>query len=149
MIDAAVLLISFEHVSLAIPVPKDTKRPVIAVVDDDEAARESFAALLETEGYGVDTFAGGSQFLEALPSLNADCVLLDVRMPAPDGLAVLEELSKVDAHPPVILMSANPKTTSPKRARELGTLMVLEKPIEEACLFSAIRMALSARAGGT
>ena len=135
--------------SLAISVPEHTDPVVIAVVDDDEAARESFAALLATEGYRVDTFAGGSQFLEALPALDVACVLLDVRMPEPDGLAVLEELSKADAHPPVILMSANPKTTSPKRARELGTLMVLEKPIEEACLFSAIRMALSTRGDGT
>lgn len=137
-----------QKVSLAIAVPKETKRAVIVVVDDDEAARESFVALLETEGYRVETFASGPGFLEALPSLDADCVLLDVRMPELDGLSVLEELSKADAHPPVILMSANPKTTSPRRARELGTLMVLEKPIEEACLFSAIRMALKAGRDG-
>ena len=139
----------FDHASLAISSSTEIKRAVIVVVDDDDAARESFVALLETEGYCVETFASGPGFLEALPSLDAACVLLDVRMPELDGLSVLEELGKAASRPPVILMSANPKTTSPKRARELGTLMVLEKPIEEACLFSAIRMALSAHRDGT
>ncbi len=123
---------------------KDTTTLTVVVVDDDEAARESFAVLLATEGYRVDTFASGPQFLEALPSIDAACVLLDVRMPDLDAIGVLEELSKADSYPPVILMTASPKTTSPKRARELGTMMVLEKPIEEACLFSAIRMAVRA-----
>lgn len=115
----------------------------IAVVDDDEAALDSFAILLEIGGYDVTTFDDGVRFLDEFPSLLTDCVLLDIRMPNLDGFSVLERLKAASDTPPVILMTASPKLLSQARARQLGALMVLEKPIEEASLLSALRMAIA------
>jgi len=115
----------------------------ITVVDDDEAALDSFAVLLELGGFEVRTFEDSQRFLAAFPSLTSDCILLDVRMPNIDGIAVLQRLNAVEGPPPVILMTASPKLLSQRRARRLGALMVLEKPIEEASLMSAVRMAIA------
>ncbi len=124
------------------------RNATIAVVDDDEAALDSFAILLEIGGFEVSTFDDGVRFLDEFPSLLTDCILLDIRMPNMDGFSVLERLKAAGDPPPVILMTASPKLLSQARARQLGALMVLEKPIEEASLLSALRMAITLPGAG-
>lgn len=124
------------------------RNATIAVVDDDEAALDSFAVLLELDGHKVSTFDDGARFLDEYPSLLTDCVLLDIRMPNLDGFGVLERLQAAGDTPPVILMTASPKLLSQNRAQRLGAITVLEKPIEEASLLSAVRMALAMIADG-
>jgi len=122
---------------------RQTDLGTVAVVENDDAARHSFAVLLKSGGYRVEAFADGLQFLAALGSLDPVCVLLEARLPMLDGLAVLERLNAGGAHPPVILMTRVPKLPAATLARELGALMLLEKPIGESRLFSAIKMAAS------
>ncbi len=113
----------------------------VAVVENDDAARHSCAVLLQSGGYRVATYAGGEQFLAEIGSFSPVCVLLETRLPELDGLEVLERLHAAGGHPPVILMTRVPKLPAMARVRELGAMLLLEKPIEDACLFSAIRMA--------
>ena len=114
---------------------------LIAVVEDDEASRDSFEVLLQNAGYLVETFALGRPFLAAFDTLEPHCVLLEARLPDMDGLRVLEKLRVAMPPPPVILMSRVPKVPDHSTVQRLGAMLVLEKPIEHACLFSAIRMA--------
>lgn len=125
--------------------PSKQESVTVTVVDDDEAALDSFAVLLELGGFNVKTFEDSCRFLAAFPSLTSDCILLDVRMPNIDGIGVLQRLNAAEGPPPVILMTASPKLLSQNRARRLGALMVLEKPIEEASLLSAVRMAVASQ----
>ncbi|MEM1400444.1 MAG: response regulator [Pseudomonadota bacterium] len=118
----------------------------IVVIDDDPATLESFAVLLGVDGFAVTTFEGGQAFLSALPSLTADCVLLDIRMPGIDGLDVLRLLKRDGFSRPVILMTASPKLISPERARRLGAATILEKPISEVALTDAISGAVAHQA---
>ena len=60
--------------------------PLVHVVDDDEAVRDSLSLLLEAAGLSVRTYDSATAFLKALPNLAAGCVLTDVRMPELDGL---------------------------------------------------------------
>lgn len=80
------------------------KRLSIFIVDDEELARERLKRLIEAFEYCV--FLGeaenGAKALQEIPRLSPDIVLLDIRMPGEDGLAVAEKLSRM-AEPPAII----------------------------------------------
>jgi two-component system response regulator FixJ len=63
------------------------KRPVY-VVDDEEPIRRSARLLLKVSGFTPDVFGDGRTFIQAESSLDPGCVLLDIRMPEIDGIAV-------------------------------------------------------------
>ena len=70
------------------------EKPTIFVVDDDDAARDSLAVLLEAAGYSVETFDSARQFLARADSLPFGCALVDIRMPEIGGLEVQETLKE-------------------------------------------------------
>lgn len=82
------------------------QKSVLCIVDDDEAVRDSLQVLLETMGYATKAFESGPQFLEACPTLGADCVLLDVRMPKMNGLEVQQHLKETLPSLPVIIVTS-------------------------------------------
>lgn len=66
----------------------------ILFVDDDLYIRDLYEEVLKGEGYTVDTAVNGEEGLAKLQLGGYDLVLLDVMMPALDGIGVLEELQK-------------------------------------------------------
>ena len=66
----------------------------VYLVDDDEAVRSALSLLLSTVGIGVRAFAGPEDFLQALPTLDPGCLILDIRMPAISGLKLQERLTE-------------------------------------------------------
>src|SRR5213594_2617141 len=68
----------------------------VLVVDDEKAQRDILTVILEGEGYTVETASNVSQALTAYRNHRADVVLTDLSMPERDGLALLEELIKLD-----------------------------------------------------
>ncbi len=117
-------------------------RTTVVVVDDDGATRDSFEALLGSAGYDVKTYASGLGLLKSISTVQAQCALLDLQMPHQDALAILEQIVAIERDLPVILMTSQPKSMSQVEAVQRGAVMVLEKPIEESCLLSAIQMAV-------
>src|SRR2546427_7812990 len=69
----------------------------VLVVDDEKAQRDILTVILEGEGYTVETASNVSQALSAYRNHRADVVLTDLSMPERDGLALLEELVKLDS----------------------------------------------------
>ena len=59
--------------------------PLISVVDDDDSVRESLRGLLESIGFGVETFSSAQAFLDSECLTRTDCLILDVRMPGMRG----------------------------------------------------------------
>lgn len=78
----------------------------ILVVDDELDIALAVRAVLETEGYQVDTAANGSQCLEMLRAEKPDLLLLDVMMPLVDGFGVLKQMREERLQVPVVMMSA-------------------------------------------
>lgn len=80
----------------------------VLVVDDEPLARERLIALLgEIGGAEVVGEAGsGTALLEAAPALRPDVVLLDIRMPAMDGLEAARHLAALDAPPAIVFCTA-------------------------------------------
>jgi two-component system response regulator FixJ len=89
-------------------------------------------------GFTCRAFAGGDEFLTALEGLEPGCVLLDMRMPRPNGLAVQAELSGGGSRMPVIAMTGYGDVDVAVQSMRLGALDFLEKPFSREVLADAL-----------
>lgn len=108
----------------------EVKRQTIAVVDDDDAVRDSLRLLLETLNRPVVAFASGHEFL-AHDGSGLACLVLDHHMPEMTGLQLAEQLRASGNQLPILLVTGSPSPSIVARAAELGIERVLEKPPEE------------------
>jgi two-component system, NtrC family, response regulator AtoC len=120
-------------------------RPVVLVVDDDTGLRESFRLILEDE-YDVLEAADGAQALETLRTTQVDLVLLDIRLPDIDGIAVLEQIKAFDDHMEVILVTAVQTIRTAVAAMKLGAFDYVTKPFEEDDILPLVHRAIEKRA---
>ena len=118
----------------------------VAIVDDDEAVRESTGALLESSGFTADLFQSGDEFLEIDPN-STDCILLDMRMPGADGIEVLRQLGERDTCPPVVVLTGHGDLALAVEAMKLGAMDFIEKPYEPSLLLNALHVAIANRRG--
>jgi two-component system response regulator FixJ len=107
---------------------------IVAVVDDDEAVRESLRFLLETVGFRVETFGSAAQFLQSAACAGLACLLLDQHMPRVTGLDLLRELRRRGESVRVALMTGSPSPEIARHAAELGAAAVTEKPLADEAL---------------
>jgi len=120
-------------------------RPVVLVVDDDTGLRESFRLILEDE-YDVLEAADGAQALDTLRTTQVDLVLLDIRLPDIDGIAVLEQIKAFDDHMEVILVTAVQTVRTAVAAMKLGAFDYVTKPFEEEEILPLVHRAIEKRA---
>ncbi|USQ94481.1 response regulator transcription factor [Caulobacter sp. RL271] len=117
-------------------------KSVVHIVDDEDAVRRSASFLLRTAGYAVTTHASGVAFLKEAKGLEPGCVLLDVRMPDMDGLAVQAEMIARGLALPVVVLTGHGDVSVAVRAMKAGAVDFLEKPFEQADLIDAIERGL-------
>ncbi|HAE94364.1 MULTISPECIES: response regulator transcription factor [Hyphomonas] len=110
----------------------------IFLVDDDEAIRHSASFMLRHAGYTVKTFPDGMTFLDAYAPNDSACILLDVRMPGMDGLAVQQALSERGNKMPIIVLTGHGDVSVAVQAMKNGAIEFLEKPYEKKALLEAI-----------
>ena len=111
---------------------------LVHLADDDEAIRRSVGFMLKTSGFHVRTYESGVELLKAAPNLESGCVLLDIRMPAMDGLEVQAALRDKGVTLPVIIMTGHGDVSLAVQAMKAGAVDFIEKPFEKAVLLSAI-----------
>ncbi|HXL86240.1 MAG TPA: response regulator [Gemmatimonadaceae bacterium] len=102
----------------------------IIIVDDNNEWREILAAILELEGHVVTEFADGNSFLDEAARRTPICTFLDVFMPGPSGLDVLEKLNEIAYQAPIFLISAHADAPVVLQGVRNGVLGVLEKPFD-------------------
>lgn len=124
--------------------------PVVMIVDDDAAVRDSTALLLSLKGFATRQFASAEQALEAVgdpfdPGL-LGCLLLDFRMSGMDGLALQAELRRRGCALPIVIVTAHGDVATARAALKGGALDFLEKPVDEDVLLSTVRNALEVAA---
>lgn len=110
----------------------------VYVVDDDSAVRDWAGIVCEDLGLTCRAFAGGGEFLAALEGLEPGCVLLDMRMPRPDGLTVQAELARRGSPMLVIAMTGYGDVDVAVQSMRLGALDFLEKPFAQDVLVAAL-----------
>lgn len=114
---------------------------LIHIVDDEDAIRRSASFMLRTAGFAVETWPSGVEFLREARTAPIGCVLLDVRMPEMDGLAVQQALAEQGVAMPVIVLTGHGDVSIAVRAMKAGAVDFIEKPFEKAVLLSAIEAA--------
>ena len=122
---------------------------LIAVVDDEPPVRTMLRRALQLADYEVATFAGGEEFLAALPTLRPACVVLDVHMPVLSGFDVARRMREVNLRVPVILITASDDAAIDRSAAAAGAVCLLRKPFSTDALLAAVREALGAELLGT
>ena len=116
----------------------------VHLVDDDEAIRHSASYMMRHAGYTVKTYQDGVTFLEEVSPQDTGCVLLDVRMPVMDGLAVQKEMATQGIAMPVIILTGHGDVPVAVEAMKSGAIDFLEKPYEKAALLNAIETGFAA-----
>ena len=117
--------------------------PLIAIVDDDDALRNSLDDLLQSVGFRVQGFASAEAFLQAPLAPETACLLLDVRLPGMDGLELQRQMEAMHWRLPIIFVTAYADDDVRARALAAGAVAVLSKPCREADLLQAIEAALT------
>jgi two-component system nitrogen regulation response regulator NtrX len=117
----------------------------ILIVDDEIDIRSSLHEVLEEEGYRALTASSGEECLEIIRQKSVDVVLLDIWLPALDGLGTLERIVESDDHPEVIMISGHGNIETAVRATKLGAFDFLEKPLSIERTLIVLKNAIEAK----
>ena len=129
--------------------PVSLGRHSLLIVEDSEPNRELYQAFLEDLPLAVTYADTGSQALECFASGRFDAVVMDLRLPDMDGLAVIREIRRREAtqagHAPVpiLVVTAYAFREESGRAYEAGCNALLTKPIQKGRLLEALSQLLS------
>jgi len=115
--------------------------PVVHLIDDDEAVRQSLAFLLTSAGFAIRTYASATAFLDALVAVQPGCIVTDVRMPGLSGLDLQRELISRRIGLPVIVMTGHGDVKLAVEVMKAGAVDFIEKPFQDDTLIAAIRTA--------
>jgi two-component system response regulator MprA len=111
----------------------------ILVVDDEPAVRQSISRALRLEGYDVEPAGGGAEALERLADGTVDAIVLDVSMPAPDGLEVARRLRDVGDRTPILMLTARDAIDDRVAGLDAGADDYLVKPFALRELLARLR----------
>lgn len=117
--------------------------PIVYVVDDDAAMRDSIAELVESVGMRAETYPSAQAFLDVCKPRHPCCLVLDVRMPGMSGLTLLERLQTQGAPMPVILLTSHGDVPMAVDSMKGGAFDFLQKPYREQALLDRMQAALS------
>jgi len=118
-------------------------RPIVHVIDDDEAVRDSISMLLETENIEHAAYASAIDFLNAYNDTMSGCLVLDIRMPGMTGLELQETLNQRNTSLPIIFITGHGDIPMAVEAMRRGALDFLRKPFGEDDLLQRVKEALT------
>ncbi len=111
----------------------------LLVADDEPRVVRLLSRCLVADGHTVVTASDGLEALQALREHDIELVLLDVVMPRCNGLQFLTELGKLEAPPPVIVLSAVNEVRARVLALDRGAVDFVQKPFHTAELLARVR----------
>jgi FixJ family two-component response regulator len=119
--------------------------PLISIVDDDDAIRNSLDDLIRSIGFRTQGFPSAEAFLYSHQVHETACLILDVRMPGMNGLDLQRQMVAANWRIPIIFITSHADDNARARALEGGALAFLYKPFREEELLNAIDAALKTR----
>jgi DNA-binding NtrC family response regulator len=106
----------------------------ILVVEDDPATRRAWSELVSSWGFAIEAAEDGERALELVGSYEPHILLLDLKLPGKDGLAVLKELQERGLQILTIIISGQGEIPDAVKAIKLGAYDYLRKPVDPAHL---------------
>jgi two-component system alkaline phosphatase synthesis response regulator PhoP len=114
----------------------------ILLVDDEPGLRRTLSDRLRKEGYAVDTAANGDSALEAARKAHYDLIILDLNLPAKDGLQVCQELRRDGQAVAVLMLTARDSIADKITGLRSGADDYMTKPFASAELVARIEALL-------
>jgi len=122
--------------------------PTAYVVDDDEAIRELWRWLMESNAIAVKTFASAAAFIEAYRRGDPGCLVLDVRLPGMSGPELQGYLKRAAIEIPIVFVSGHGDVPTAVNAIKGGAVDFIQKPFDYREAVSVVRRALERDAEG-
>jgi DNA-binding response OmpR family regulator len=116
----------------------------ILIVDDERDIVKALMIRLQKAGYEVVTAFDGAQGVFMAHKEKPDLIILDIRMPAGDGISVAQRLKR-STHTfaiPVIFLTGSPEKNAEQKAMAVGARFYVKKPYDPEELLDAIKRAL-------
>ena len=127
---------------MTVTAPKSQQQPIVFVVDDDISVRESLELLIKFAGWQPETFASAEEFLARPRSATPSCLVLDVSLPALNGLELQKLIGGDRVDMPIIFITGHGDVPMTVQAMKAGAVEFLIKPFDDEVLLSAIRHAI-------
>jgi FixJ family two-component response regulator len=119
------------------------KGPLVYLVDDDEAIRDSLGLLLRSVGLDCEVYASALEFLGAYDPTRHSCLVADIRMPGLSGLELQQRLNDQRAEVPVIFITGHGDVPMAVNAMKSGASDFIQKPFRDQDLLDRINKALA------
>jgi FixJ family two-component response regulator len=119
------------------------KKPLISIVDDDEAMREAAKGLMKSLGFAAEVFASAEEFLASSRIGDTSCLLTDINLPGISGFELYVRLSAAGMAIPTILITGYPDDGVRERALKAGVICYLTKPFDDSDVLVCIHSALA------
>jgi CheY-like chemotaxis protein len=119
---------------------------LILVVDDNEAGLLLATAVLQREGFRVDSAGSSEEVMERLRMRAPDLILMDVQLPGQDGLSLTRQLKANPATTaiPIVALTAHAMASDRDQAMAAGCIGYISKPLETRTLGDLVRGFLGA-----
>ena len=122
---------------------------MLHIVDDEDVIRDALAWLAQSRGIAARGYDGGEAFLDSIETridVLGDCVLLDVRMPGMNGVAVFDQLVArgLLARLPVIFLTGHGDVPMAVDSLKRGAFDFFEKPFNDNQLMDRVEQAMAA-----
>jgi FixJ family two-component response regulator len=114
----------------------------VYVVDDDPSVLKATSRLLRATGFEVRAFPSAVAYLEQFDADAAGCLVLDLNMPAVNGLQLQQALAQRGGAPAIIFLSGQADVPKSVEAMKGGAVEFLTKPVDASALVGAVRAAL-------
>lgn len=110
--------------------PED-QRPLVLIIDDDPAVRDSLSAVIEAFGFRTHTATDGIEGLKAIATVGPAAIITDIHMPDMDGIELLTALRDASTSIPVIAISGGVAKGYDflGAARHMGAVAAFQKPL--------------------
>ena len=118
-------------------------KPLISIVDDDEAICRALQALMQSLGYRAGIYTSADAFLASKVASFSRCIITDVQMPGLGGFDLKRRLNEEGCETPVIMITARMEAHLDAEARKIGAICLLQKPFEANALISCLERALA------
>jgi FixJ family two-component response regulator len=117
--------------------------PLIYLVDDDEAVRDSLGMLFKSIGLKHEAYASALDFLQHYDPARHACLVADIRMPGLSGLELQQRLNDQRAEIPVIFITGHGDVPMAVTAMKSGASDFVQKPFRDQDLIDRINKALA------
>lgn len=107
------------------------KKKNVLVLNDDESASTELKRVISSEGHRIVTFTSGREIDGLLDDTAFDIVFIDLTLPDPRCLEVLQEIKRLRSDLPVVIITGYPDGEIINQALELGPISVLKKPVSK------------------